>query len=330
MAESQIDALTLAEELHERFSGEATPDALNSALAYLIRRGLISIPLDRAEQIKRVAARLGLSTEDTLAAVADALDVDFDELKHAVPHEMGDGCIFDDDPEQCDRIDDPDGGLALPCSCAERTDGDDRPLRPVVVTCGECGERWCERCQPTHGPRCHFEGEHADMEDPNTTGVDRAAEIRAAAARLGISRDDALTVVSEALDVDAYPGDAPRTELLTLVKSHVLGDDDFDELKHEMHHEMGDGCIFDNDPEMCAFVDPHHSLMRSAETGQMYAREALYVALRALRPDMADPDPEQARRAAEVVQMLVDQRGCGEVEPGEGYLTHAMDVSVFG
>lgn len=140
---------------------------------------------------------------------------------------MGDGCIVDNDP---------DGGLALPCSCAERTDGD----RPVVVTCGECGKRWCERCQPTHGPRCHFEGEHADM------------------------------------------------------------------------------------------TDPHHALVRSGETGQMYAREALYMALRALRPDMEDPDPEQARRAAEVLQMLVDQRGCGEVGPGDGYLTHAMDAAVFG
>lgn len=28
------------------------------------------------------------------------------------------------------------------------------------VTCGACGRSWCDRCNPTHGPRCAFEYDH--------------------------------------------------------------------------------------------------------------------------------------------------------------------------
>jgi hypothetical protein len=24
------------------------------------------------------------------------------------------------------------------------------------VTCGNCERSWCERCDPTHGPLCHY------------------------------------------------------------------------------------------------------------------------------------------------------------------------------
>lgn len=60
------------------------------------------------------------------------------------------------------------GRLALPCTCAARHtarhghDGGEQPPAPQVVSCGTCGSRWCERCHPTHGPRCHFEVDHPD------------------------------------------------------------------------------------------------------------------------------------------------------------------------
>lgn len=37
-----------------------------------------------------------------------------------------------------------------------RTDDDGRPLKPLTATCGSCGRSWCERCDPTPSPLCHY------------------------------------------------------------------------------------------------------------------------------------------------------------------------------
>lgn len=50
----------------------------------------------------------------------------------------------------------------LSCRCAKRKDDDGRPMQPDTVTCGACGFKWCDRCNPTHGPRCWNEVNHVD------------------------------------------------------------------------------------------------------------------------------------------------------------------------
>lgn len=36
------------------------------------------------------------------------------------------------------------------------------------VTCGACDRSWCDKCNPTHGPRCLFEHLHVDDDEPDT------------------------------------------------------------------------------------------------------------------------------------------------------------------
>lgn len=31
-----------------------------------------------------------------------------------------------------------------------------RPLRDAAASCGGCGRSWCDRCDPTPGPLCHY------------------------------------------------------------------------------------------------------------------------------------------------------------------------------
>lgn len=33
---------------------------------------------------------------------------------------------------------------------------DGRPVKPLVATCGGCGESWCERCDPGPASQCHW------------------------------------------------------------------------------------------------------------------------------------------------------------------------------
>lgn len=37
-----------------------------------------------------------------------------------------------------------------------RVGDDGQPLAPLVVTCGECGRSWCERCDPAPSALCHW------------------------------------------------------------------------------------------------------------------------------------------------------------------------------
>lgn len=57
----------------------------------------------------------------------------------------------------------------------------------------------------------------------------------------------------------------------------------------------------------------------------MGAREALEIAIMTLTND--NRGQEEAR---EVLQMMLDQQGCGEIPPGDASLTDTIDMAVFG
>lgn len=54
---------------------------------------------------------------------------------------------------------------ALPCSCKREKDDDGRPRVPDIATCGACGFRWCDRCNPTPSARCPNEVNHVADDD---------------------------------------------------------------------------------------------------------------------------------------------------------------------
>lgn len=50
-----------------------------------------------------------------------------------------------------------DLGLAYSVTLAIECEHD---MTREKVTCGACGRSWCDRCNPTHGPRCAYEYDH--------------------------------------------------------------------------------------------------------------------------------------------------------------------------
>jgi len=59
----------------------------------------------------------------------------------------------------------------------------------------------------------------------------------------------------------------------------------------------------------------------------MGTREALQMALQFLSAASLTTGADDA---AQTIRMLLDQRGCGEIPPGDQTLTDAIDMAVFG
>jgi hypothetical protein len=83
---------------------------------------------------------------------------------------------------------------------------------------------------------------------------DRAAVVINVARRLGLTDEDILTVADDAIDSDdsVWPSPAdrlPAARHITriVVNSAYRGDDDYDDLRHELRHTLGE-CT-DSDPD---------------------------------------------------------------------------------
>lgn len=59
---------------------------------------------------------------------------------------------------------------------------------------------------------------------------------------------------------------------------------------------------------------------------RMGARKALMTALTVLQSSHYEGSQEAFR----VIEMMLEQGGCGEIPPGESPLTDAIDMAVFG
>lgn len=46
--------------------------------------------------------------------------------------------------------------MAIKLHVCDDTDEMDKPLPPLVVTCGNCKRSWCERCDPAPSAMCHW------------------------------------------------------------------------------------------------------------------------------------------------------------------------------
>lgn len=94
------------------------------------------------------------ATRDTLAAIATEA-----HWQHGAPVDLGvnadgTGTVYGATPGYDGTH---DLGIAYSVSLAIECDHN---MSREKVTCGACGRSWCDRCNPTHGPRCAFEYDH--------------------------------------------------------------------------------------------------------------------------------------------------------------------------